>query len=94
MTRPDLISAFGKADFSGISGVPLLISNVRQRTFIEVNEEGTEAAAVTAANIDSSGPEIRPPKPFRMVVDHPFLFIIEDMQTGTILFMGLVHNPA
>ncbi len=87
-------SAFAKADFSGISDVPLSISAVRQRTFVEVNEEGTEAAAVTAANIKSSGPEISPPKPFRMVVDRPFLFIIEDMQTGTILFMGLIYNPA
>jgi serpin B len=85
-------AAFGKADFSGISDRPLFISAVRQRTFVEVNEEGTEAAAVTGAPMPS-GIEMNPPKPFEMIVDSPFLFLIEDKQTRTILFMGVVFDP-
>lgn len=86
-------AAFGKADFSGISTRPLFISAVRQRTFIEVNEEGTEAAAVTGIPVPLSGIEMNPPKPFQMIVDRPFLFLIEDKQTRTILFMGVVFDP-
>lgn len=79
-----------KADFSGINGVGgIWISNVFHKAFIEVNEEGTEAAAGTgvvlifAINIDSV---------FR--ADHPFVFIIKDNRSGSILFMGRVMNPA
>ena len=85
-------AAFGKADLSGISDRDLSISAVRQRAFVEVNEEGTEAAAVTMATIESTGPSTTP-KPFQMIVDRPFLFLIEDQQTRTILFMGVVHDP-
>ena len=85
---------FGAADFSGISSRPLYISAVRQRTFVEVNEEGTEAAAVTGMSVPlSSGPEPPPPPPFKMIVDRPFLFLIADEQTGTILFMGIIFEP-
>jgi serpin B len=83
----------GTADFSGISSRPLYISAVRQRTFVEVNEEGTEAAAVTGMAVAASGPEFNPPPPFQMIVDRPFLFLIADEQTGTILFMGLIFEP-
>ncbi len=87
-------SAFSdKADFSGISNRPLLISAVQQNTFVEVNEEGTEAAAATGLAI-SEGIELEPPKPFEMIVDRPFLFLIEDKETETILFMGVVHDPS
>jgi serpin B len=85
-------AAFGKADFSGISDRGLFISAVRQRAFVEVNEEGTEAAAVTMAAIESTGPSA-PTKPFEMIVDRPFLFLIEDQQTRTVLFMGVVYDP-
>ena len=85
-------AAFGGADFSGISDRRLFISAVRQRAFIEVNEEGTEAAAVTMVPI-TSGIVTEPPKPFQMIVDRPFLFLIEDQQTRTILFMGVVNDP-
>jgi len=84
--------AFDKADFTGISDHGLFISAVRQRTFIDVNEEGTEAAAVTGMTI-ASGIEMDPPKPFRMIVDRPFLFLIEDRETKAILFMGVVCDP-
>jgi serine protease inhibitor len=85
-------AAFGMADFSGISDRGLFVSAVRQKAFVEVNEEGTEAAAATAMTIESTGPSV-PPKPFHMIVDRLFLFLIEDQQTRTILFMGVVYDP-
>jgi len=82
-----------KADFSGIAP-QLYISASRQKAFVEVKEEGTEAAAVTAIAMPQSvGFHMPPPKPFQMIVDRPFLYLIEDSQTGTILFMGLVFDP-
>jgi serpin B len=85
-------AAFDKADLSGISEQSLNISAVRQRTFVEVNEEGTEAAAVTAAETHGGFLE-NPPKPFQMIADRPFLFLIADEQIGVILFMGVVFVP-
>ena len=85
-------AAFGKADFSGISDGPLFISAVRQRAFVEVNEEGTEAAVVTVAR-QKKEINRNPPEPFEMIVDRPFLFLIEDKQTRVILFMGVVFDP-
>jgi serine protease inhibitor len=82
-----------KADFSGISDRNLFISKARQKTLVEVNEEGTEAAAVTGMTIDS-GIEMNPPQPFEMIVDRPFLFLIEDQETGTILFVGVMFDPS
>jgi serpin B len=82
-----------KADFSGIA-TNLYISAARQKTFIEVKEEGTEAAAVTGIGVpEAGGIEMPPPNPFQMIVDRPFLFLIEDKQTGTILFMGVMFDP-
>jgi serpin B len=82
-----------KADFSGIAP-QLYISAARQKTFVEVKEEGTEAAAVTAIGVGaSSALELPPPNPFQMIVDRPFLFLIEDKPTGTILFMGVMFDP-
>ena len=81
------------ADFSGIFSDAHHISEVRQKAFVEVSEEGTEAAAVTMMAVDSlSGPEINPPKPFEMIVDRPFLFAIVDARSEMILFMGLVND--
>lgn len=81
-----------KADFSGMFADPHCISEVRQKAFCEVNEEGTEAAAVTAIGIPASGIEFNPPPPFQMVVDRPFPFAIVDARSGMILFMGLVND--
>ena len=81
-----------RADFCGIAP-QLFISSARQKTFVEVKEEGTEAVAVTDISIPASGIEMSPPDPFQMIVDRPFLFLIEDSQTGTILFMGLIFDP-
>ena len=75
----------GGADFSGM-GPQLFISEVRHKTIIEVNEEGTEAAAVTAViGVESAPPVFR--------VDRPFFFVIRDDRTQTILFMGIVLEP-
>jgi len=81
-----------KADFSGIAP-QLFISHARQKTFVEVKEEGTEAAAVTGIAVEAGGMMMPPPNPFQMIVDRPFLFLIEDRQTGTILFMGVMFDP-
>ncbi len=84
--------AFGDADFSGMSDTQVFISAVRQKSFVEVNEEGTEAAAVTGLTM-KSGIEMNPPKPFQMIVDRPFFVMIHRASTQTILFMGVVFDP-
>ena len=82
----------GKADFSGMNGKrDLWISDVLHKAFIEVNEEGTEAAAATAVVVMKASMPIEPPV-FR--ADHPFIFIIRDNRSGSILFMGRMANPA
>ena len=88
--------AFEGADFSGISGVGGFISEALQKTFVEVNEEGTEAVAATMMNIPT-GIEENAPKPFEMIVDRPFLFVIHHSDregAGSILFMGMVFDPS
>ncbi|MHC4982172.1 MAG: serpin family protein [Planctomycetota bacterium] len=80
-----------KADFSGMNGrKDLFISAVVHKAFVEVNEEGTEAAAATGVAISVTSVQPQPPV-FR--ADHPFLFLIRHEKTGTILFMGRVMNP-
>jgi serpin B len=81
----------GKADFSGMNGrMDLFISAAIHKAFVDVNEEGTEAVAATGiiVGVTSLPP---PPKVFR--ADHPFVFLIRDRLTGTILFLGCVVNP-
>jgi serpin B len=82
-----------KADLSGIDGEPhrLYIGAVIHKAFVDVNEEGTEAAASTAVGFTlASMPE--PVPTFR--ADHPFIFMIRDDNTGSILFMGRIVDPA
>lgn len=84
-------SAFGAgADFSGMTGRPdFFINDVIHKAFVSVNEEGTEAAAATAVVMAwKSVPEVIP---FR--VDRPFLFMIRDNATGSILFIGRMMDP-
>jgi serpin B len=69
----------------------LYVSYVRQKTFVEVNEEGTEAAAVTDIGIRATSV---PPPPVEMIVDRPFFCAIVDDATGLILFMGAIIDPA
>ena len=77
------------ADFSGMSKEPLMISEVKQKTFIEVNEEGSEAAAVTSVAVMRTS---LAPEPLEFRVDRPFVFLIRERTSGTVLFMGLVRN--
>lgn len=82
----------GTADFSGMNGKrDLFISAVIHKAYVDVNEEGTEAAAATAVvmRLTSAKPEEIPV--FR--ADHPFLFLIRDNCSGSILFIGRVMNP-
>jgi len=77
----------GRADFYGMADVRpdrLYITKVLHKTFVDVNEEGTEAAAVTSVGIGlTSAPPV-------LQVDRPFLFVIRERLTGTVLFVGQV----
>jgi serine protease inhibitor len=81
------------ADFTGINAMGnLFISKVLHKSFVEVNEEGTEAAAVTSVEIANTTANPDPVyTPF--YADHPFLFAIRETSTGTILFIGSLHDP-
>jgi serpin B len=81
------------ADFSGIGDEPLKISEVVHKAFVEVDEEGTEAAAATAVGMVMCAAVIpsQEPKVFR--ADHPFLFFIRDRKTNAVLFSGRVLDP-
>ena len=81
----------GKADLSGITGLrDLFVSKVIQKAFIEVNEEGAEAAAATGAVVMMKSMPIGKPT---FICDHPFLFMIKDNLTGLVLFSGKVNHP-
>jgi len=91
MGMPD---AFGPADFSGMDGgTGLYIGDVFHKTFVKVNEIGTIAAAATAVRVDKGG-GFGPPEVVEFNMDRPFVFVIRDNPTGTILFAGRVLNPA
>jgi serpin B len=86
-----MTDAFNKdtADFSGIDGNPdLYITDVFHKAFISVDEHGTEAAAATGIVVGPTGPP--PPPPLTLTIDHPYIFMIRERQTGLILFMGKV----
>ena len=80
----------GAADFSGMSTTErLLVSNVLHKTFLEVDESGTEAAAATAATVVN----VSAPSPVEMKVDRPFIAAIVDRPTKTLLFLGRILEP-
>ena len=82
--------AFGDADFSGMDGSRrLYLSAVFHKAFVEVNEEGTEAAAATGAVIRLRSARREP----RFRADHPFMFLIRDRVTGSTLFLGRYTRP-
>lgn len=87
-----MIDAFSpKSDFSGMDETKnLAITKVLHKAFVEVNEEGTEAAAATGVVV---GLRSMPRPPMVFTADHPFLFFIRDNASGTILFMGRMMNP-
>jgi serpin B len=79
------------ADFSGMTGNrELFIAEVLHKAFVSVDEAGTEAAAATAVMMQLT---MAPESPPEVKVDHPFLFLIRDLETGTILFVGRVVDP-
>jgi serine protease inhibitor len=81
-----IVSAFGGGDFTPMSPANPWLDTVVQKTYLRVDEEGTEAAAVTGgAMVTSAGQEL--------LVDRPFAFTVSDRETGTILFLGSVHDP-
>jgi len=91
-TPPSGICSNEYANFSGMGGrCDLYISDVIHKAFVSVDESGTEAAAATAVVMVTSSLPIGEPVSF--VIDRPFIFLIRDIQTGTILFIGRVMNP-
>lgn len=88
-------SAFSetRADFSGIvEGRQLVIDDVAHATFLRVDEEGTEAAAVTAVEIVVTSARIEPKVP-EIVFDRPFLATLRDRKSGAVLFFGRIADP-
>jgi serpin B len=80
-----------EADFSNIAeGMELCITEVKHKTYVKVNEEGTEAAAVTSVGV---GTTALPPEEIYMTINRPFLFVIRDIQSGSMLFMGKILAP-
>ena len=69
------------------------VSSVKQYAYVDVNEKGTEAAAVTTITAGATSIQL-PQEPFEMVLDRPFLYAIYDRQTQSILFMGALNEPA
>jgi serpin B len=80
------IFEISKADFSPMTDDNVAVDSVKHKTFVEVNEEGTEAAAVTSIDVSFC-------PPFEMNVNRPFFCAIQDNTTGTILFMGTIVDP-
>jgi serpin B len=83
-----------RADFSALCDRirgPVYLDKVRHKTFLEVNEEGTEAAAATSVHVVARG---RSASPFRMVLDRPFCCAIHDNRTGALLFLGAIFDPS
>ena len=86
------IAFSSSADFSGMTGNPeLFISDVVHKAFVAVDEAGTEAAAATAVIMALTAV---PPPPVEVTIDRPFIFLIRDIETGAILFVGRVMNPS
>ncbi len=87
----------GAADFSGMNGKrDFAISAAIHKAFIDVNEQGTEAAAATAITMFATAMRLQEdePPPIVFDADHPFLFLIRDMKSGSILFLGRVTDPS
>lgn len=95
LTRMGMGDAFSpsRADFSGMNGKrDLCLGAVVHKTFVEVNEQGTEAAAATGVGIGLTS--LAPTEPVTFRADHPFLLAIRERTSGGLLFLGRVANPA
>ena len=96
LARMGMPDAFGlEANFSGMDGTRnLFISKVFHKAWVDVNEEGTEAAAATAVTMAFKGmPANRPPPPPVFRADHPFIFCIQDTRSASLLFLGRLAAP-
>jgi len=92
LTAMGMPDAFTNADFSGMTGNrDLFISDVVHKAFVSVDEAGTEAAAATAVIMPTAAP---PGVTVEVTVDRPFIFLIRDIETGAILFVGRVVDPS
>ena len=86
-----MVDAFGKADFSGMDGThELFIDQVYHNAHIAVDEGGTEASAASAVVMARKGPQAEQ----EVSIDRPFMFLIRDIETGTVLFLGHVVDSA
>ncbi len=97
LSRLGMVKAFSEAEaeFENLlesSPLKAFVSSVKQDAFIDVNEEGTEAAAVTAVTVGTTSVQI-PQEPFDMVLDRPFMYAIYDRPTESLLFMGALNKP-
>jgi serpin B len=92
LARLGMTDAFGtEANFAGMDGTQeLFIDEVYHKAFVAVDESGTEAAAASAVVVSRKGIGLTP----KLIVDRPFIYLIRDTETGTILFVGHVVNPA
>ncbi|XP_074287490.1 serpin-Z2B-like [Silene latifolia] len=100
MKQLGLLSPFEQTckDFSGMTDVvePIYVSDISQKCFVETNERGTKAAAVTRCRIFigcAPGSYRPPPPPINFVADHPFMFVIREDVSGAVLFVGTVLDP-
>merc|ERR1719210_1934596 len=99
--KPELKSAFGiveafngKGEFLQMSDdKEVHLSSVLHKVVVEVNEEGSKAAAVTAGVMMTRAAMVMPSPPKDVIVDRPFLFLIRDTSTGMLLFAGIVSDP-
>ncbi|MFP4027748.1 MAG: serpin family protein [Candidatus Brocadiia bacterium] len=94
LKKMGMVNAFqkGKANFSGMNGRrDLYIQAAIHKAYVDVYEEGTEAAAATGIAVGATAAHVAPPKKF--IADHPFLFLIRDRKTNSILFMGRLMDP-
>jgi serine protease inhibitor len=84
------IAATKNADFSGMFQTPAYLSQAIHKTYIDVSEQGTQAAAATETGVSASAAPNIP----AILINHPFLYFIVEKQTGAILFMGMMNDPS
>jgi len=83
--------SFSKANFSGISAEQIFVNDVNHKTYVKVNEEGTEATAVTSVEISVTS--VQPMDPIHMLVNRPFVLLIHESHSRIVLFIGKVVSP-